>query len=73
MTHDREPDAPDDPTPDGDVLDERAAAALLHVSPWTLSEMRKHGKAPPWRRVGKSVRYSRAAVLAWLGEQGQTG
>lgn len=64
---------PSSPEPDGvDVLDEDQAAALLGVTAWTLSEQRKHGKGPPHRRVGKVIRYSRAAVLAWLAEGSST-
>jgi predicted DNA-binding transcriptional regulator AlpA len=51
---------------DPDVLDEDEAAELLGVSSFTLSEQRKRGYGPPHRRIGKVIRYSRTAVLAWL-------
>lgn len=56
-----------------DVLTEEQAAAMLGVTSYTLGESRKRREerddpslAPPHRRVGKVIRYSRAAVLAWL-------
>lgn len=54
---------PSDPS---DVLDEREAAELLRVSEATLADLRRSGKGPPAARVGKAVRYSRAAVLSWV-------
>ena len=49
-----------------DVIDEAETAAILRVHWQTLATMRKRGDGPPFRRVGKLIRYSRAAVLAWL-------
>jgi len=40
-------------------------AALLQVSPRTVEEWRQTHHGPPWRRVGKHVRYTEAEVLAW--------
>jgi DNA-binding transcriptional MerR regulator len=51
-----------------DVLDEAQAAELLGVSTYTLTMERKRGDGPPFRRVGKEIRYSRVAVLAWLAQ-----
>lgn len=53
-----------------DVLDEREAADLLRVSEATLADLRRSGKGPPAARVGKAVRYSRAAVLHWIAAGG---
>lgn len=50
-----------------DLLDDKAAAALLDVSPGTLSVWRSTGRyALPFLKVGRKVRYRRADLLAWL-------
>ena len=43
-------------------------AELLQVPARTLEEWRQTRTGPPWRRVGKHVRYLRSEVLAWFGE-----
>lgn len=50
-----------------DLLDEKAAAELLDVSPGTLSVWRSTGRyALPFLKVGRKIRYRRADLLAWL-------
>lgn len=50
-----------------DLLDETEAAALLDVSPGTLSVWRSHGRyGVPFIKIGRKVRYSRTALNAWL-------
>lgn len=50
-----------------DLLDERAAAELLTVSPGTLSVWRSTGRYNlPFLKVGRKVRYRRADLLTWL-------
>jgi excisionase family DNA binding protein len=50
-----------------DLLDDRAAAAVLDVSPGTLSVWRSTGRyALPFLKVGRKVRYRRADLMAWL-------
>lgn len=50
-----------------DLLDDKAAAELLDVSPGTLSVWRSTGRyALPFLKVGRKVRYRRADLLAWL-------
>lgn len=50
-----------------DLLDDKAAAAMLDVSPGTLSVWRSTGRyALPFIKVGRKVRYRRADLLAWL-------
>lgn len=50
-----------------DLLDDHAAAALLDVSPGTLSVWRSTGRyALPFLKIGRKVRYRRADLLAWL-------
>jgi hypothetical protein len=41
-------------------------ADLLQVPPWTLEEWRQTHSGPPWRRVGRHVRYVRREVLGWF-------
>ena len=50
-----------------DLLDDHAAAAMLDVSPGTLSVWRSTGRyALPFLKIGRKVRYRRADLLAWL-------
>jgi len=50
-----------------ELLDERAAAALLDVTPGTLSVWRSTGRyALPFLKVGRKVRYRQSDLLAWL-------
>lgn len=50
-----------------DLLDDKAAAALLDVTPGTLSVWRSTGRYNlPFLKVGRKVRYRRADLLAWL-------
>lgn len=50
-----------------DLLDEGAAAEFLDVKPGTLSVWRSTGRySIPFLKIGRNVRYSRAALQAWL-------
>lgn len=50
-----------------ELLDETAAAALLDVTPGTLSVWRSTGRyALPFLKIGRKVRYRRTDLLAWL-------
>jgi excisionase family DNA binding protein len=50
-----------------DLLDDNAAAAVLDVSPGTLSVWRSTGRySLPFIKVGRNVRYRRADLTAWL-------
>lgn len=50
-----------------DLLDDKAAAALLDVSPGTLAVWRSTGRySLPFLKVGRKVRYRRESLLAWL-------
>ena len=50
-----------------DLLDDHAAAAMLTVSPGTLSVWRSTGRYNlPFVKVGRKVRYRRADLEAWL-------
>ena len=48
-----------------DVIDSRAAAALLCVHLTTVQELAKRGEIPCCK-VGKDYRFLRAALLEWL-------
>ena len=50
-----------------DLLDDKAAAAYLSLSPGTLSVWRSTGRYNlPFLKVGRLVRYRRADLDAWL-------
>ena len=42
------------------------AAAFLKLSLSWLAKARKRGDGPPYIKLGKSIRYSEAALLQWL-------
>ena len=50
-----------------DLLDDKAAAAVLDVAPGTLSVWRSTGRyALPFLKIGRKVRYRRSDLDAWL-------
>lgn len=50
-----------------DLVDDVEAAAILDVSPGTLSVWRSTGRyCVPFLKIGRKVRYSRKALDAWL-------
>ena len=49
-----------------DVLDVRGAAALLQVGRNTIYDLAARAKIPH-AKVGRQLRFSRSALLAWLG------
>jgi hypothetical protein len=50
-----------------ELLDEKAAAALIQVSAGTLSVWRSTGRYKlPFVKVGAKVRYKRCDLQAWL-------
>ncbi len=50
----------------GDLLDERAAADHTGKQVRTLQQYRYRGEGPPYFKIGKTVRYSRRDLDAWL-------
>lgn len=55
------------------LLNDVQAAAVLGISPVTLRKDRcKHGLGVPIIRIGKSIRYSPAALQEWVQSQKQT-
>ena len=52
---------------DRDLLNEQEAAQILDTAPGTLSVWRSTGRYNlPFLKVGRSVRYRRTDLLAWL-------
>lgn len=50
-----------------DLLDDKAAAALLDIAPGTLAVWRCTGRyALPFLKIGRKVRYRRSAIEAWM-------
>ena len=53
-----------------ELLDDKAAAAVLDVTPGTLSVWRSTGRySLPFVKVGRNVRYRRADMLGWLDQR----
>jgi excisionase family DNA binding protein len=48
------------------LLSPKEAAKLLKVSLSWLAKARMQGDGPPYIRIGRSIRYSEAALLQWL-------
>jgi predicted DNA-binding transcriptional regulator AlpA len=51
---------------DAQIMTGQQVAELLQVSPRTLEEWRRTCTGPPWRRMGRHVRYLRREVLEWF-------
>lgn len=49
-----------------EIITGEQVAALLQVSPRTVEEWRRTRTGPPWRRMGRHVRYLRREVLVWF-------
>ncbi|MBX9778233.1 MAG: helix-turn-helix domain-containing protein [Xanthobacteraceae bacterium] len=48
------------------LLCPKEASKLLKVSTSWLAKARMTGDGPPYIRIGRSIRYSEAALLQWL-------
>lgn len=48
------------------LLTAKEAARLLKVSLSWLAKARMRGDGPPFIKVGRSIRYSEAALLQWM-------
>lgn len=48
------------------LLTPKEAAQVLKVSLSWLAKARMRGDGPPFIRVGRSIRYSEAALLQWM-------
>lgn len=49
-----------------EILTPEQVAAVLQVSPRTVEEWRRTRTGPPWRRMGRHIRYLRREVLVWF-------
>lgn len=58
---------------DSEILTPEQVAELLHVSPRTMEEWRRTRTGPPWRRMGRHIRYLRREVLVWFEELDSDG
>jgi excisionase family DNA binding protein len=47
------------------LLKPKAAAEFLNLGQSTLAKLRATGEGPPFRKLGRSVRYSRDDLQAW--------
>jgi excisionase family DNA binding protein len=47
------------------LLKPKAAAEFLNLGQSTLAKLRASGGGPPFRKLGRSVRYSRDELQAW--------
>jgi excisionase family DNA binding protein len=54
-----------------DYLTTREAAALLRLHPEVLSRMRRQGRGPRAIVIGRSVRFARADLDAWMARHAQ--
>jgi excisionase family DNA binding protein len=52
-------------TDDDVLLTEVQAAEYLALSVRTLQAWRVRGGSPPYQKIGRAVRYSRRALIAW--------
>jgi predicted DNA-binding transcriptional regulator AlpA len=48
------------------LLKPKDAATFLKLSLSWLAKARMRGDGPPYIKIGKSIRYSEAALLRWL-------
>ena len=60
------PTSPKSGTPIVVLLTPKEAAVRLNVSLSWLAKARMRGDGPPYIKVGRSIRYSEAALLQWM-------
>ena len=53
-------------TPAFVLLTPKEAAKLLKVSVSWLAKARMRGDGPPYIRIGRSIRYTEAALIQWM-------
>lgn len=53
-------------TPETEYLPPREFARLIGISESSLAKARMRGDGPAFVKIGRSVRYSREAGLAWM-------
>jgi predicted DNA-binding transcriptional regulator AlpA len=57
---------PDAIASDDVLLKPEEAAKFLKISVSWLAKARMNGNGPPFVRVGRSIRYSRSALIRWM-------
>jgi excisionase family DNA binding protein len=60
---------PPKPLPAVVLLTPKEAARLLKVSLSWLAKARMRGDGPPFIKIGRSIRYSEAALIQWMKSQ----
>jgi predicted DNA-binding transcriptional regulator AlpA len=53
-------------TPTNVLLTPKETAARLKLSTSWLAKARMRGDGPPYIRIGRSIRYTEAALLQWM-------
>ena len=56
----------DTPTVDLEFLTPKETAVFLRMSESWLAKARMHEDGPPFIEIGRSIRYSKGALLRWL-------
>jgi predicted DNA-binding transcriptional regulator AlpA len=54
------------------LLEPNEAAAFLKVSLSWLAKARMRGDGPPYIRIGRSIRYTEAALMQWMKSRQRT-
>lgn len=52
-----------------DLIRDHEASRMLDMSTKTLANQRSRGEGPPFVRLGRTIRYSRKALEAWIESQ----
>ena len=52
-----------------DLMTPKEAAAFLRLSLSWLAKARMAGEGPPFMQFGRSIRYSKTAVIRWMKSQ----
>jgi hypothetical protein len=55
-----------DIVPDQDLMTSKETASFLRVSDAWLAKKRMTMEGPPFMKFGRSIRYSKAAVIRWM-------
>jgi predicted DNA-binding transcriptional regulator AlpA len=52
--------------PEKQLIDEEESATISKFETQTLRNWRHKGYGPPYYKIGRSVRYDKAELIAWL-------
>ena len=56
-------------TLDHDLMTSKETASFLRVSESWLAKARMVGEGPPFMQFGRSIRYSKSALVRWMQSQ----